>query len=78
MRYKDRTGREVDIIETEFEPGEGVYVIEAVYLDSGENVSEETIEYLTDTYQSKLYESAYESRMSEAYDMYKDFYKYGE
>lgn len=78
MKYLDENDREVDILDTEFERGEGVYVMDAVYIDNGEHVSEETLQYLTDAYQMDLYEDAEADACAAAYDMYKDSYKYGE
>ena len=76
--YKDQNGREVEITDTEFEAGEGCYVIDAVYVDNGERVDEATLEYIQEAYQSELYQDAYEHQASAAYDRYKDSYKYGE
>lgn len=70
--------REVEVLETDFEMGEGAYVIDAVYLDTEEHLTVEETEELTDKYQSELYESAYEHAASRAYDDAKDFMKYGE
>lgn len=70
--------REVGIIETDFEPGEGVWVINAEYIDNGEALTESELEELTDMYQTELYQSAYEDMSARAYDDAKDFAKYGE
>lgn len=76
--FTDKNGREVEITETDFEMGEGVTVIDAVYTDTGEHVDDDTLWYLTDAYQMELYEDAVSDRASAAYDRYKDLYKYGE
>lgn len=80
MRYFDAEGKEVEILDTEFIPGEGVYVMDAVYVHDEPEIhaSEETLDYLTDAYQAELYEDAVEHAAARAYDMAKDFDKYGE
>jgi hypothetical protein len=70
--------REVEIVETDFEMGEGVWVIDAVFLDDETHLTESECEELTDIYQSELYQEAYENAASRAYDSYKDSVKYGE
>ena len=70
--------REVEVIETDFEMGEGVQVIEAVFLDNEEPLTEAQCQELTDMYQSDLYDAAYEHASARAYDDAKDFMKYGE
>jgi len=70
--------REVGIIDIDFESGEGVWVIAAEYVDNGQDLTEAELEELTNTYQSELYQAAYEDMASRAYDQAKDFMKYGE
>ncbi len=64
--------REVEILETELEIGEGCFVIDAEFVDNGEKVSDADLELLTDKYQSELYEDAYSHAASMAYDYWKD------
>lgn len=70
--------REVEILEKEYQFGEGAYVVDAVFEDTGEHLSETELTELSDRYQMELYQEAYEDAASHAYDTYKDFNKYGE
>jgi hypothetical protein len=70
--------REVEVLEIDFAIGEGVNVIDAVFLDDETNLTEAECEELTEAYQSELYGDAYENAASWAYDSYKDVMKYGE
>jgi hypothetical protein len=77
MKY-ELNGREVSVIETDLEVGEGCYVLAAHYEDTGEMLTEEECLQVEENYQSDLYQNAYEHKASAAYDSYKDRMKYGE
>lgn len=70
--------RPVEVTEIDFEMGESVQVIDAVFLDNEEQLTEDQCQELTDMYQAELYQSAYEDMSARAYDDAKDFAKYGE
>jgi hypothetical protein len=78
MPYFTKDNREVEITETEFESGEGCYVVAAIYIDSGEAVEDAMLQYLEAAYQAELYQDAYEHLAASAYDDAKDAWKYGE
>lgn len=76
MIFRDSKGREVEITEVNLEIGEGCHVVAAVYLDTdpekdNEDVPDDELDYLTEAYQGYLYEDAYASKASDAYDSYK-------
>lgn len=71
-------GRNVEILDKDFEFGEGVQVIDAVFLDNEEQLTESELEELSEIYQSELYQDAYEDAAARSYDDAKDFQKYGE
>lgn len=70
--------REVEITDYDFEMGEGVWVLEAVFMDTEEDLTDEQLEELSSKYQSELYQEAYEYAAARAYDDAKDLMKYGE
>lgn len=78
MSRYDLNNREVEIGDKHFEPGEGVSIIHAVYVDNGQDLSDQDLYDLENKYQSELYENAYADAASNAYDRYKDRMKYGD
>ncbi len=58
MSYKLKD-RKVEITKTDLEIGEGVYVLEANYIDNGEPLTEEEINEVEAKYQDDLYADAY-------------------
>lgn len=70
--------REVDVLEKAFEHGEGCEAVDAMWLDSGEHLSDTELELFNDIYAAELYEDAYIDAVARAYDMYKDRMKYGD
>ena len=76
LKYKD--GREVEIIETHFELGEGCSIVSANFADNGEALADDEMYWLESAYQAELYQSAYEDMASAAYDQAKDARKYGD
>jgi hypothetical protein len=71
-------GREVEIVETQFERGEGVYVTGATYVDTGADLTDDECDKLASDYQETLYEDACIDQCADAYDRYKDHMKYGD
>ncbi len=61
-------GREVEIIETEFELGEGAYVIDAVFADNNAELSDADLDKLNEVYASEIYEDKYIDMCADAYD----------
>lgn len=71
--------REVDI--QDIEHGEDYcdsYIIAAQYVDTGEDLTEDELQELTELCMDILYEEWYERRACSAYDRAKDAAKYGD
>lgn len=69
LKYK---GREVEVTETELEIGEGCYVMHAVWIDTGDDLTDDECMELSELHQGELYQEAYEWAASRAYDFFKD------
>lgn len=62
--------REVEVIETDFEPGEGCYIVAACFVDDGTDLTDKQCYELQDKYQSELYQNAYEDAVCTAEDLF--------
>lgn len=69
ITFFDKTGREVDVISVVGELNEGATVQEAMYIDNGDELSDEMYEYITDMYQEELYQDWYENSAENAFDV---------
>ncbi len=67
MKYT-LNNREVEILETELEVGEGVYIVDAIYVDNDQPLTDTEMDKLQDKYQAELYEDNYSNAVSNAYD----------
>ena len=70
--------REVENVQLEIEVGEGAYVVDACWVDTGEHLTEAECEALQESYQDVIYEFGLENLCALAYDRAKDAWKYGE
>lgn len=66
MTVKNKEGREIEITEMEGEFNEGVYCVQGYYIDTGEEITEQDLDYITDSYQSDLYDHWYQDRVCQA------------
>ena len=65
MTLKDKTGREVEI-EIGGKYSDDIEVYSAVYVDTGEDASDETVDYLTNTYNSEIHQEWLENQIGAA------------
>lgn len=65
-------GRAVEVIETDWELGEGAWVIDACYADTGADLTDSELEQLSDLYQSEIYQDQFESAVDAACDYYEE------
>lgn len=71
-------GREVEQVQIAIEVNEGAYVVDALWVDSGEPLTESECEALQESYQDVIYQFGMENLAALAYDRAKDLWKYGE
>ena len=71
MRY-ELNGKEVEIEQVHLEVGEGVWVEEASWVDTGMPLTDDELDEIADKYQSKLYENAYSSMLDHAHSSMED------
>ena len=65
MIVKDQSGREIEIsVSGRYD--DDIQIEEASYVDSDEEVSEETIEFIQDKFADKIYEEWYENKACES------------
>lgn len=70
--------REVEIIEIQQEKDPcDSFILEAVYVDTGEELTRDELDVLTSECADMIYEDWIDHNTSTAYDLYKDSYKYG-
>lgn len=67
MKY-ELNGREVEIEDINFEPGEGGYVQAATFVDTDVELTDDEIEQLQDKYADALYEEGLMNAVGEAED----------
>lgn len=69
MIVKDKKGNEIEIsIGGAYE--DDIQIEEAAYFDSDDEVSDETIDYILDTYADEIYTEWYENKAGEAESYY--------
>lgn len=68
---------EVDRIEGDASEHEG-YCTSAYWIDTGIELDDDELQRLSDVYASEFAEENYVNAASDAYDRYKDSYKYGD
>lgn len=70
MILKNKNGRDIAVDITNPKHPEDVYIEQAFYVDSGDEVFADTLEWLEETYASEIYEEWYQNKVLEAEALY--------
>jgi hypothetical protein len=66
----NKEGREIEIDRIGGESSDDIYVIDAVYVDNGEDVSDDDLYYIEQKYATEISESWFQSMISRAESFY--------
>lgn len=64
--------RQVEIVESDWDTGEGAWVTSAYYIDTDVDLTDDELDLLTDLYQDEIYQDKYETAVDAAHDYFEE------